>query len=60
MTTRALSTLADFIAPVDSGLADYLGGFVTAGLGVMHSSDALSRTTTITTRSWSKPWPTAR
>jgi 5-methyltetrahydrofolate--homocysteine methyltransferase len=33
--TRPYLSLADFIAPVDSGLADYLGGFaVTAGLGV--------------------------
>jgi 5-methyltetrahydrofolate--homocysteine methyltransferase len=32
--------LADFIAPVDSGLVDYLGGFaITAGLG----ADALAR-----------------
>jgi 5-methyltetrahydrofolate--homocysteine methyltransferase len=32
--TRPYVSLADFIAPVDSGLADYLGGFaVTAGLG---------------------------
>jgi 5-methyltetrahydrofolate--homocysteine methyltransferase len=33
--TRPYLSLADFIAPVDSGFADYLGGFaVTAGLGV--------------------------
>jgi 5-methyltetrahydrofolate--homocysteine methyltransferase len=33
--SRPYLSLADFIAPVDSGLADYLGGFaVTAGLGV--------------------------
>jgi 5-methyltetrahydrofolate--homocysteine methyltransferase len=32
--TRPYLSLADFVAPVDSGLADYLGGFaVTAGLG---------------------------
>jgi 5-methyltetrahydrofolate--homocysteine methyltransferase len=32
--SRPYLSLADFIAPVDSGLADYLGGFaVTAGLG---------------------------
>jgi 5-methyltetrahydrofolate--homocysteine methyltransferase len=32
--TRPYLSLADFIAPVDSGLADYLGAFaVTAGLG---------------------------
>jgi 5-methyltetrahydrofolate--homocysteine methyltransferase len=32
--TRPYLSLADFIAPIDSGLADYLGGFaVTAGLG---------------------------
>jgi 5-methyltetrahydrofolate--homocysteine methyltransferase len=33
--TRPYLSLADFIAPVDSGLGDYLGAFaVTAGLGV--------------------------
>lgn len=38
--TRPYLSLADFIAPVDSGLADYVGGFaVTAGLG----ADALVR-----------------
>jgi 5-methyltetrahydrofolate--homocysteine methyltransferase len=38
--TRPYLSLADFIAPADSGLADYLGGFaVTAGLG----ADALVR-----------------
>jgi 5-methyltetrahydrofolate--homocysteine methyltransferase len=38
--TRPYLSLADFIAPVDSGLVDYLGGFaVTAGLG----SDELVR-----------------
>jgi 5-methyltetrahydrofolate--homocysteine methyltransferase len=38
--TRPYLSLADFIAPVDSGLSDYLGGFaVTAGLG----ADALVR-----------------
>ncbi|MGH8064802.1 MAG: vitamin B12 dependent-methionine synthase activation domain-containing protein, partial [Candidatus Entotheonellia bacterium] len=32
--TRPYLSLADFIAPVDSGFADYVGGFaVTAGLG---------------------------
>jgi 5-methyltetrahydrofolate--homocysteine methyltransferase len=32
--TRPYLSLADFIAPVENGLADYLGGFaVTAGLG---------------------------
>jgi len=34
-TTRANMCLADFIAPKESGVADYLGGFaVTAGLGI--------------------------
>jgi 5-methyltetrahydrofolate--homocysteine methyltransferase len=38
--TRPYLSLADFIAPVGSGVADYLGGFaVTAGLG----ADALVR-----------------
>ena len=32
---HAQSCLADFVAPVDSGLADHIGGFaVTAGLGI--------------------------
>ena len=32
---RASRSLADFVAPADSGLVDYIGGFaVTAGLGV--------------------------
>jgi len=34
-TTRANLCLADFIAPKETGVADYLGGFaVTAGLGI--------------------------
>jgi 5-methyltetrahydrofolate--homocysteine methyltransferase len=32
---QAQNCLADYVAPVDSGLADYIGGFaVTAGLGI--------------------------
>jgi 5-methyltetrahydrofolate--homocysteine methyltransferase len=34
-TARVNSSLADFIAPKDSGIADYLGGFaVTTGVGI--------------------------
>ena len=34
-TARANFSLADFVAPKDSGVADYLGGFaVTAGIGI--------------------------
>ena len=49
-------SLADFIAPRESGVPDYLGMFaVTAGLGadelVRHASSAI---TTTTTRSWSR------
>ncbi len=33
--SRPLRSLADFVAPIESGVTDYLGGFaVTAGLGV--------------------------
>jgi 5-methyltetrahydrofolate--homocysteine methyltransferase len=40
-TDRANTALADFIAPRDSGLADYIGAFaVTAGVG---EADALAR-----------------
>jgi 5-methyltetrahydrofolate--homocysteine methyltransferase len=38
-TGRANTALADFIAPKDSGVADYIGGFaVTAGLGEEENS----------------------
>ncbi len=54
-------SLADFVAPIDSGVTDYVGAFaVTAGIGV----DALvqevrSRSTTTTPRSSSRRSPIA-
>lgn len=42
---RANHSLADFIAPVESGLKDYLGGFaVTAGLGIEKRLEEFKRT----------------
>ncbi len=44
--------LADFVAPKDSGVRDYLGGFaVTAGIGIDERVASTRRTTTTTTRS---------
>jgi 5-methyltetrahydrofolate--homocysteine methyltransferase len=41
---RANSALADFVAPRDSGLADYIGGFtVTAGIGEDEVADRFKR-----------------
>jgi len=41
---RANSALSDFVAPRDSGLADYVGGFtVTAGLGEDEVADRFKR-----------------
>jgi 5-methyltetrahydrofolate--homocysteine methyltransferase len=40
--TRANFALADFVAPADSGVADYVGAFVvTAGIGEAEKSEAL-------------------
>ena len=52
--------LADFVAPADSGVADWIGGFaVTAGVGTDEIAPSRSRrSTTTTTRSWSRRWPT--
>ncbi len=45
-------SLADFIAPAESGRHDYLGAFaVTAGLGCDELARNTRKTTTITTRS---------
>ena len=53
--------LADFIAPKETGLEDYLGAFaVTAGIGADGPGRALRKSsTTTTTPSWPRPWPTA-
>jgi 5-methyltetrahydrofolate--homocysteine methyltransferase len=41
---RANSALADFVAPAESGLADYVGGFaVTAGIGEDEIADRFKR-----------------
>ena len=51
-------SLADFVAPVDSGHTDYLGAFAaTAGLGAEALARPSSRSTTTTTPSWSRRWP---
>ena len=53
--------LADFVAPRDSGVADYLGGFaVTAGHRYRGAAGAVrAPTTTTTAASCSRPSPTA-
>src|SRR4029079_3184481 len=41
---RANAALADFVAPAESGLADYVGGFaVTAGIGEDEIADRFKR-----------------
>ena len=43
---RANTALADFIAPIESGLADYIGGFaVTTGIGEEAALDTYLKTT---------------
>ena len=56
---RPNRSLADFIAPRESGVPDYIGMFaVTAGLGADDARrGGSSRITTTTTRSWSRRWP---
>jgi len=50
---RANLCLADFVAPRDSGVPDYVGAFaVTAGIGVDARVKAFERSTTTTARSW--------
>ena len=53
--------LADFIAPKETGLADYLGAFaVTAGNRRGRTGGAVRESsTTTTTPSWRRRWPTA-
>jgi len=51
--------LSDFIAPIDSGKADYIGAFaVTTGIGIEEKLQHLSRITMITVRSCLKRWQT--
>ena len=59
-TASRYRSLADFVAPNGSGLADYLGAFaVTAGHRRRRAGRALrGATTTTTTRSWRRRWPT--
>jgi len=50
--------LADFIAPVSSGIRDYIGAFaVTAGIGVDELCAKFESNTTTTIRLWRKRWP---
>ena len=50
-------SLADFVAPKDSGVTDYVGGFITtAGIGAEEVAKAYRTKATTTTRSWSRPW----
>ena len=53
-------SLADFIAPKETGLSDHIGAFaVTSGIGLKElATDSGPRTTT-TTRSWRRPSPIA-
>ncbi|AIO62388.1 methionine synthase [Burkholderia mallei] len=56
---RPNRSLADFIAPKDSGVADYIGMFaVTAGIGVDAKENSSSPITTTTARSCSRRSPT--
>ena len=54
-------SLADFIAPSETGIPDHIGAFaVTSGIGLERTVRQLSRaSTTTTTPSWPKPLPTA-
>ncbi len=57
---RPSRCLADFVAPKDSGIADYAGLFaVTAGLGVEKKEQEFLARTTTTRPSCSRAWPTA-
>jgi cobalamin-dependent methionine synthase I len=54
-------SLADFIAPKDTGLADHIGAFaVTSGIGLKELCDRWRSETTNITPSGRKRWPTAR
>lgn len=57
---RPSRCLADFVAPKDSGMADYAGLFaVTAGIGSEKKEKSSSTRSTTTAPSCSKAWPTA-
>ncbi len=52
--------LADFVAPRDSGVPDYIGAFaVTAGIGIDDKVREFEARTTTTAASCSRRWPTA-
>ena len=52
-------SLADFVAPQETGLDDWVGGFaVTAGIGLPERSRSSRRTSTTTPRSSPSPSPT--
>ena len=52
-------SLADFVAPQETGLDDWVGGFaVTAGIGLRTRWRSSRRTSTTTPRSSPSPWPT--
>ena len=51
--SRPNRSLADFVAPVDTGLPDHVGAFaVTAGVGPTSSRTGSRPSTTTTARSW--------
>ena len=57
---RAHTALADFIAPKETGVADYIGGFaVTTGIGEEEAIEATSRRPTTTAASSSRRCATA-
>ena len=59
-TARANFSLADFVAPKDTVVADYLGGFaVTAGIGIEDKLAEFEPHTTTTMPSCSRRLPTA-
>ena len=52
-------SLADFIAPRETGLRDHIGAFaVTSGIGLKELCDRFRPITTTTTRSWPRRSPT--
>ena len=52
-------SLADFIAPRETGLRDHMGAFaVTSGIGLKEFATTSGRRTTTTTRSWRRHLPT--
>ena len=52
-------SLADFVAPKETGLRDYVGAFaVTAGIGIADKIKEFKKGSTTTARSCSSRWPT--